>query len=315
MGSSEGSGDEEVIAYPLPGIRTVAGLPSFLHADQLGSTRGVVNASGELSEYASYAPFGEPTRSRTEVGIANGPGEAGEDHGYTGERHDRDAGLIYLNARYLDPQLGLFTQPDWLDPTQEGVGTNRYAYSGNDPINRLDPGGNQFIGTYSGGGRRDRRGDWIGERLFDPSNGLLGGGPGERGGLLGPAIGGAALGAIILMQDDAGDEGARTGSKGVFETDGVGKVKDRDLDSIDVPDSSVGDTLDQIEKSIEQRTLENNRNPRGRPNGTPAKRRDFKVRQGHTKRIEKERGVAKKLEDRLRHLEERSETDRSKTNN
>jgi hypothetical protein len=29
--------------------------------------------------------------------------------------------------------------------TKVGVGTNRYAYSGGDPVNRLDPGGNGFI--------------------------------------------------------------------------------------------------------------------------------------------------------------------------
>jgi len=28
-----------------------------------------------------------------------------------GERHDRDAGLLYLNARYMDPELGMFLQP------------------------------------------------------------------------------------------------------------------------------------------------------------------------------------------------------------
>ncbi|GAA6208758.1 hypothetical protein NBRC116601_20510 [Cognatishimia sp. WU-CL00825] len=28
----------------------------------------------------------------------------------------------------------LFIQPDWLDPQEQGVGTNRYAYSGNDPV-------------------------------------------------------------------------------------------------------------------------------------------------------------------------------------
>jgi len=33
-------------------------------------------------------------------------------------------------------------QPDWFDPTQPGVGTNRYAYSFNDPVNLKDPGGN-----------------------------------------------------------------------------------------------------------------------------------------------------------------------------
>lgn len=37
----------------------------------------------------------------------------------------------------------MFIQPDWFDPTQPGVGTNRYAYSFNDPINNMDPGGNK----------------------------------------------------------------------------------------------------------------------------------------------------------------------------
>lgn len=36
----------------------------------------------------------------------------------------------------------MFIQPDWLDPTEPGVGTNRYSYSYNDPINNRDPGGN-----------------------------------------------------------------------------------------------------------------------------------------------------------------------------
>ncbi|SDG38869.1 RHS repeat-associated core domain-containing protein [Celeribacter baekdonensis] len=68
--------------------------------------------------------------------------KAEETKGFIGERFDADAGLQYLNARYYDPRLGLFIQPDWLDPTQPGVGTNRFAYSANDPVNLSDPNGN-----------------------------------------------------------------------------------------------------------------------------------------------------------------------------
>ena len=63
---------------------------------------------------------------------------------FLGERYDADAGLPYLNARYYDPKLALFIQPDWFEVAQQGVGTNRYAYSHNDPVNKMDPGGNEI---------------------------------------------------------------------------------------------------------------------------------------------------------------------------
>ena len=50
--------------------------------------------------------------------------------------------LQYLNARYYDPELSLFLQPDWFEVTKAGVGTNRFSYSFNDPVNKFDPGGN-----------------------------------------------------------------------------------------------------------------------------------------------------------------------------
>jgi hypothetical protein len=37
-----------------------------------------------------------------------------------------------------------FLSPDTYDPLQPGVGTNRYAYGQNDPINKKDPGGHDY---------------------------------------------------------------------------------------------------------------------------------------------------------------------------
>ncbi|MFN0115997.1 MAG: RHS repeat-associated core domain-containing protein [Paracoccaceae bacterium] len=65
--------------------------------------------------------------------------------GFIGQRFDEDAGLLYLNARYYDPKLGLFVQPDWWEVTRAGVGTNRYGYSGGDPVNGNDPGGHVSV--------------------------------------------------------------------------------------------------------------------------------------------------------------------------
>ena len=62
-------------------------------------------------------------------------------HGYIGERYDDASGLQYLNARYYDPRLAMFIQPDWWEVTEAGVGTNRYSYSFGDPVNGREPTG------------------------------------------------------------------------------------------------------------------------------------------------------------------------------
>jgi RHS repeat-associated protein len=150
-----GTGNAEVITtYPHPNIRLIwtkgtAGLTSVeaqaLHRDQLGSVRAVTTfkplASGAAvsmvrREAAIYKPFGEQTEvlQATQVNP--------EQKGWIGERYDADAGLQFLNARYYDPELGFFLQPDWFEVTAAGVGTNRYSYSFNDPVNKMDPGGN-----------------------------------------------------------------------------------------------------------------------------------------------------------------------------
>jgi len=50
--------------------------------------------------------------------------------------------LTTIIAVFASQASAMFIQADWWDPTEPGVGTNRYAYSHNDPINLADPGGN-----------------------------------------------------------------------------------------------------------------------------------------------------------------------------
>lgn len=83
------------------------------------------------------------------------------------------------DARYISPD-------DW-DPTKPGVGTNRYAYSHNDPINRSDPNGhldsfvsgamNQEDGSYDcgGGACQDRSGNLFSGRDVRHDDFLSGG--------------------------------------------------------------------------------------------------------------------------------------------
>lgn len=68
----------------------------------------------------------------------------------------RNLFLTTIFAVFASQASAMFIQPDWLDPTQPGVGTNRYSYSQNDPINRLDPNGNRSFWEAVGDLFKDR---------------------------------------------------------------------------------------------------------------------------------------------------------------
>jgi len=95
--------------------------------------------------FRDFGRTNEPDDPFDKFAAATGGVSPDETIGFIGERFDADAGLQYLNARYYDPRLGLFIQPDWFEVTEPGVGTNRYSYSSNDPVNLRDPGGNEVV--------------------------------------------------------------------------------------------------------------------------------------------------------------------------
>ena len=137
------SSGESILRYPTPWFRqTGGGAVAVFHRDQVDSIQAASNGAGVQAQVTTYQPFGE-ARDATEVPATLSPPE---DQGYIGERFDARAELQFLNARYYDPKLSLFTSPDWLDPDIPGVGTNRFAYADNSPLNASDPNG-QIIDT------------------------------------------------------------------------------------------------------------------------------------------------------------------------
>ena len=101
-----------------------AAVTTWMHRDHLVSVRLITNAAGGQFERTGYTAFGRQSD----------PGGAGADIGqskaYIGEKWDPETGLMYLNARYYDPVLARFIQPDDWDPLLLGVGTNRYEQYG-----------------------------------------------------------------------------------------------------------------------------------------------------------------------------------------
>jgi RHS repeat-associated protein len=122
-------------------VKKVAGATQYLHRDHLASVRAITDAAGAPTRVATYAPFG------TQVETVLVPLSPAESKGWIGERFDPETGLTYLNARYYDAALGRFLSPDWWSQDDPGVGTNRYAYAANDPINQSDRNGHFSDGS------------------------------------------------------------------------------------------------------------------------------------------------------------------------
>ncbi len=77
---------------------------SYLHGDHLGSTSKTTGASTSTQ---TYYPYGA---------IKTSSGTVPTDYGFTGQKRDATANLMYYNARYYDPALARFIQPDTIVP-------------------------------------------------------------------------------------------------------------------------------------------------------------------------------------------------------
>jgi RHS repeat-associated protein len=103
-----------------------AGNHSYHFIDGLGSVLALANASGQLTEKHAYSAFGLASST------------TGTAFQFAGRRVDPETGLYYNRARYYSPALGRFLQTD---PIGTNGGINLYAYTLNDPVNRIDPTG------------------------------------------------------------------------------------------------------------------------------------------------------------------------------
>ncbi len=108
-------------------------------SDHLGSPTVAVSWSGQR-EIRRNTPFGSPRSAASTV--AGGP----SDLSFTGQRDDVGTGLMYYGARFYDPVLAQFTQPDLVND-----GLNRYAYVANNPLSWIDPSGNFSIKKFGSG--------------------------------------------------------------------------------------------------------------------------------------------------------------------
>src|SRR5690606_5672679 len=109
---------------------------TYIHTDALGSPVLETNAQAQVVRQVDYRAYG------MEVMDTPRPGP-----GYTGLYRDVGTGLVYMQQRYYDPQLGLFLSVDPVTAYSNPIGQfHSYRYANNNPYRFTDPDGRQSVG-------------------------------------------------------------------------------------------------------------------------------------------------------------------------
>ncbi|MEZ4864107.1 MAG: RHS repeat-associated core domain-containing protein [Caldilineaceae bacterium] len=99
-----------------------------------GSTAYTINGTAETGEVRYYA-WGKDRYTS---------GTTPTSYKFTGQREEASLGLYYYGARWYDPGLGRFIQPDTVVPNPGDTQSfDRYAYTLNNPLKYSDPSGHE----------------------------------------------------------------------------------------------------------------------------------------------------------------------------
>ena len=117
----------------------------YLLKDHLGSTTVVTNAAGSVIERYSYDAFGKARNlNGSDIASAAVMPTPSVRRGFTGHEMlpEFSGGLIHMNGRIYDPNLGRFMTADSVIPdADDSQSYNRYSYVFNNPLTMIDPDG------------------------------------------------------------------------------------------------------------------------------------------------------------------------------
>lgn len=122
---------------------------SYTTTDHLGSPRVITDKTGTIRSRRDFMPFGEDIFA----GIGDRTGDTGQRYSsstddirqkFTGYQKDSETNLDFAEARMYENRYGRFTAVDPLLASGESANPqtfNRYAYTSNNPIVRIDVNG------------------------------------------------------------------------------------------------------------------------------------------------------------------------------
>ncbi len=118
----------------------------YLFKDHLGSILSAFDSNGTKNFEATYDAWGKQD-IKINMSFLR--------HGYTGHEMLNEFGIINMNGRLYDPELGRFFSPDpYVQFPDYSQSYNRYSYCLNNPLKYTDPSGNllgeaAFLVAYS----------------------------------------------------------------------------------------------------------------------------------------------------------------------
>jgi len=127
------------LGHDIIAVRLNGGPVAFYMAqtDHLGSIISVRDSLWASKFHSTYDAWGNPSVSENTIGLLRG---------YTGHEMLPEYGLINMNGRLYDPQIGRFLSPDnYVQEPGNSQSFNRYTYCLNNPLKYTDPDGESFI--------------------------------------------------------------------------------------------------------------------------------------------------------------------------
>lgn len=125
----------------------------YLHYDALNSVDMITDGYGLVVERRSYDTWGKQRKvTWREEGPLDVVQQTITNRGYTGHEEIVEVGLVHMNGRVYDQELGRFISPDpFIQSPYVSNSFNRYAYVINNPLKYTDPNGYWFTDENGNG--------------------------------------------------------------------------------------------------------------------------------------------------------------------
>ena len=127
-------------------VKTSTNITKYWHKVHLGSLVAISDQSGAITQRFKFDPWGKRDcvnpATALPIACSNNGSNGSEERGFTGHEMLDEIGLIHMNGRLYDPEIGRFLQADpIIQEPLNGQNYNRYGYVQNNQLSYTDPTG------------------------------------------------------------------------------------------------------------------------------------------------------------------------------